>query len=46
MGVQGIRIEEVSEIKPTVEKALISDKPMLIDIVVSRASHLRVRSAM
>ncbi len=45
MGIQGIRIENVNEVKPALEKALISDKPILLDIVVSRASHLRLRSA-
>jgi pyruvate dehydrogenase (quinone) len=46
MGIQGIRIEDLNEIKPTLEKSLLSDKPTLIDIVVNRASHLRIRSSL
>jgi acetolactate synthase-1/2/3 large subunit len=46
MGIQGIRVERVNEIKPAFEKALISDGPILLDVIVSKASHLRVRSSL
>ena len=46
MGIQGVRVEDISEFKPALKKALLSDKPILLDVVVSRASHLRVRSGL
>ena len=46
MGIQGIRVEGVNEIKPAFKKALNSDGPILLDVIVSKASHLRVRSSL
>jgi len=46
MGIQGIRVEGVNEIKSAFEKALMSDGPILLDVIVSKASHLRVRSSL
>ena len=43
MGVEGVRVVEPNEIRPALEKALASDKPMLLDVVVSKASNLRIR---
>jgi acetolactate synthase-1/2/3 large subunit len=46
MGIQGVRVEGVSEIKPAFEKALNSEGPFLLDVIVSKASHLRIRSSL
>jgi thiamine pyrophosphate-dependent acetolactate synthase large subunit-like protein len=45
MGIQGIRVEGVNQIKPAIEKALNMDGPVLIDIITSKGSHLRLRSS-
>ena len=45
MGVDGIRVEELDDLRPALEKGLKSDKPTVVDIVTSRASHLRVRTS-
>jgi acetolactate synthase-1/2/3 large subunit len=45
MGIQGIRVVGVNEIKPALEKALNIDGPVLIDVIISKASHLRVRTS-
>ena len=46
MGVEGIRVEELDDLRPTLEKGFKSDKPIVVDIVTSRASHLRVRTSL
>ena len=43
MGIEGIRVEEVTEIRPALKKAIASDKPTLLNVVVARASSLRIR---
>ncbi|TFG04995.1 MAG: thiamine pyrophosphate-binding protein [Promethearchaeota archaeon] len=43
MGIEGLRIESPQEFRPALEKALASNKPTLLDVVVSRASSLRIR---
>jgi len=45
MGIQGIRVEGVNEIRPAFEKALNMDGPVLIDVITSKGSHLRLRSS-
>jgi acetolactate synthase-1/2/3 large subunit len=45
MGVEGIRVEELDDLRPALEKGFKSDKPMVVDVVTSRASHLRVRTS-
>ncbi|MBA7547881.1 Acetolactate synthase large subunit [subsurface metagenome] len=46
MGVEGIRVEELDDLRPALEKGLKSDKPTVVDIVTNRASHLRVRTSL
>ncbi|MBD3255105.1 MAG: hypothetical protein GF383_08420 [Candidatus Lokiarchaeota archaeon] len=46
MGLDAIRVEELEDLRPALQKGLTSDKPMLIDVVTKRASHLRVRSSL
>ena len=46
MGVEGIRVEELDDLRPALERGLNSDKPTVVDIVTSRASHLRVRTSL
>ncbi len=43
MGVEGVRVEEPSAIRPALEKALASNKPLLLDVIVAKASNLRIR---
>ncbi len=43
MGIEGIRVETATEIRPALERALANDKPTLLDVVVSKASNLRIR---
>jgi pyruvate dehydrogenase (quinone) len=45
MGIKGIRVEGVNEIRPVFEKALNMDGPVLIDVITSKGSHLRLRSS-
>lgn len=46
IGIQGIRVETIEELRPALQTGLKADKPTLIDIVVNRASHLRVRTSL
>ena len=46
MGVEGIRVEELDDLRPALEKGLKSDKPTVVDVVTNRASHLRVRTSL
>jgi acetolactate synthase-1/2/3 large subunit len=46
MGVEGIRVEELEELRPALEKGLKNDKPTVVDVVTNRASHLRVRTSL
>lgn len=45
LGIDGIRVETIGELRPALEKGLNANKPTLIDVVVKRASHLRVRTS-
>ncbi|TXT60715.1 MAG: hypothetical protein BAJALOKI2v1_80007 [Promethearchaeota archaeon] len=46
MGISGIRVESIENLRSALEKGLNADQPTLIDIVVKRASHLRVRTSL
>jgi acetolactate synthase-1/2/3 large subunit len=46
MGVEGIRVEDIEELRPALQKGLASDKPTVVDVVTNRASHLRVRTSL
>ncbi len=46
MGVEGIRVEELDDLRPALEKGLKSDKPTVVDVITNRASHLRVRTSL
>ncbi|MHA1725294.1 MAG: thiamine pyrophosphate-binding protein [Promethearchaeota archaeon] len=46
IGIDGIRVENLEQLRPALEKGLKAEKPTLIDIVVNRASHLRVRTSL
>ena len=45
MGIEGIRVEELSELKPALQRAFTTDKPLVIDIVVSQGTNLRIRQS-
>ncbi|MGV9171233.1 MAG: thiamine pyrophosphate-binding protein [Promethearchaeia archaeon] len=46
IGIKGIRVEKIEELRPALEKGLNFDGPIVIDVVTNRASHLRVRSSL
>ncbi len=43
MGIKGVRVESLDELHPTLAKELSSNRPTLVDVVVNRASSLRIR---
>ncbi len=43
VGIEALRIENIEDLEPTLRKAQSSNRPMLIDIIVNRASSLRIR---
>jgi len=45
MGIEGIRVEELSELKPALQNAFTTDKPLVVDVVVSQGTNLRIRQS-
>ena len=46
IGIEGIRVKTIEDLKASLEKGFKSNKPFLIDVIVKRASHLRVRTSL
>jgi acetolactate synthase-1/2/3 large subunit len=46
MGIRGLRVEKIDTLRSSIKKGLESDEPTLLEIMVKRASHLRVRSSL
>ena len=45
MGIEGIRVEELSKLKPALQRAFTTDKPLVLDVVVSKGTNLRIRQS-
>ncbi|MBD3227277.1 MAG: hypothetical protein GF329_03735 [Candidatus Lokiarchaeota archaeon] len=45
MGIDAIRVEKLEDLRPAIEKGLKASGPMVLDVLISRGSHLRIRKS-